>query len=351
MVILLLNADEYLASLRLAELKAGLGDPEMAGLNTVEINATGQTDAAQILAEASLMPFLAAKRLVLVRGILDNLDKRLAASKSPDSAAHLAAAQLLTRISEVPETCDLVFVDNTVDKRRSLWKGFAIPAARELPERKIPGLEALIKQGIVQAEQLAAPDAKLLPGWIQDNAQQRGIKIGGDAVALLARYVGPNLRQLDNELEKLSLYADKRTITARDVQAMVSDASEEKIWNLTDGMCQRNPRAAMRALHELRRGEDQSPIGILASMAKQYRLLILVKSCTQQGGTAESIAQRLGEKPFSVQKAMGVVGRYSYQQLEEIMDRLLEADMAMKTGANQDTELDLLVAELTKKPA
>jgi hypothetical protein len=31
------------------------------------------------------------------------------------------------------------------------------------------------------------------------------------------------------------------------------------------------------------------------------------------------------------------------------MAALLEADMAMKTGANQDTELDLLIADLTRK--
>ena len=36
MIYLLLDCDEYLAAQRLAELKADLGDPELAGLNIAE---------------------------------------------------------------------------------------------------------------------------------------------------------------------------------------------------------------------------------------------------------------------------------------------------------------------------
>lgn len=347
MIHLFLNADEYLAAERIAGMKAALGDPELAGLNIVELSA-GQADPAGILAETSLMPFLAERRLVVVRGYLDALDKRMAASKSPDSAAHREAAQLLERLPEVPDTCDLLFVDNAVDKRRGLWKGFVISAQNDRPERKLAGLEAAVKTGKVVLEELATPDAKLLPGWIQQRAREQQIAIGGEAVAVLANFVGPNLRQLDNELEKLSLYAYKRTITAKDVRAMVSDASEEMIWNLTDGLCQRNPKLAMHALRDLRNNE-QSPIGLLTSIARQYRLIIQVKSAMQRGGDENTIARQLGEKPFPVKKAMQLAGRYSFAELEQILDRLLVADMAMKTGADQDTELDVLTVELSQK--
>ena len=348
MILLLLNADEYLAAERLAIAKAALGDPEMASLNTAELTG-GQTAPAAILGEAMLMPFLAAKRLVIVRGYLDHLDKRMGQSKSPESAAYIEAADLLARLSDAPGTCDLIFVDNAVDKRRGLWKGFTLPDRNDGPPRKIAGLEAQIKTGAIQSEELTTPDPKrTLPDWIQQRVRARKIAIGGDAVAVLADFVGSNLRQLDNELEKLSLYALGRTITAQDVRAMVSDASEELIWNLTDGLGQRNARGAMRAMRDLRRNEE-SPVGLLASIARQYRLLITVKTAMQTDNDENSIARRLGEKPYPVRKAMQLTSRYSFAELEAIMAELLEADMAMKTGANQDTELDLLVAELTRK--
>ena len=130
---------------------------------------------------------------------------------------------------------------------------------------------------------------------------------------------------------------------------MVADASEEMIWNLTDGLCQRNPSKAMHALRELRRN-DQHPLAMLGSIARQYRLLIQVKAMMQRGVMApDKIAAELGEKSFPVEKAQKLVGLYSFQELDAIMDRLLETDMAMKTGGDEDTLLDVLVAELTSK--
>ncbi|MBK8047542.1 MAG: hypothetical protein IPK16_10705 [Anaerolineales bacterium] len=91
-------------------------------------------------------------------------------------------------------------------------------------------------------EEAKAPAQKELPEWIRERAKQHKIAIAPDAVMVLADFIGPNLRLLDNELVKLSLYALRRTITAADVRAMVSDVNEEMFWNLTDGLAQRNPK-------------------------------------------------------------------------------------------------------------
>jgi len=344
-IYLLLDADEYLAAEWLAEQKAKLGDPELASLNTVELQGA-QTSAAAVLGEAAMMPFLTSHRLVIVRGLLEAYEKRMAASKTPGAAVYVEAAQLLEGLYHIPESCILVFVDNSVDKRRALWKGYRLPAAGNQPERRVDGLEALIQAGVVQVEALATPDVKTLPAWLQRRARQRGVAIDGGAVALLCNFVGPNLRQLDNELEKLSLYAGRRPITQQDVRALVADASEEMIWNLTDALAQRHPAQAVRALYDLRRN-DQNPIYILTMIARQYRMLIEVKSLLAAGvSDPYDMARRLGYAPYPVQKALQWSHQYTFAELEAILERLLEVDMAMKTGADQDTELDLLTAEL-----
>ena len=46
---------------------------------------------------------------------------------------------------------------------------------------------------------------------------------------------------------------------------------------------------------------------------------------------------------------MDQAGAYSLDELEAILGRLVEADFAMKTGADQDTEIDVLIAELTQR--
>jgi DNA polymerase-3 subunit delta len=273
MVYLFLDCDEYLTTQRIRELKAAVGDAELADLNITEWEGS-QTNAGDILGQAAMMPFLTLRRLILVRGYLSQLDKRMSASKSTESAAHGEAAQFLNGLREVSDSCDLLLVETGVDKRRVIWKGFRVKHADG--EREVPGLHALIASKAVVQEELATPDVKELPSWIQQRARALKINIEPRAVQLLATYVGSNLRQLDNELEKLSLYAGQRSITTDDVNLMVSDASEAMIWNLTDALSQRNPAKAMQSLQALRRG-DAHPIYLLTMIARQYRVILKVK--------------------------------------------------------------------------
>lgn len=348
MVYLHLNCDEYLSTQRIMQMKRALGDPEMADLNTATLRGE-QASAADILGEASMMPFLAERRLLLVYGYWDHLDKRMAASKSADSAAHTEAARLLRNLADVPTSCDLIFVDSAVDKRRGLWKGFALPASDKAPARKVDGLEALSKQGALTLEELSTPDPRNLPGWIQSYARTHNIAIDGRAVQTLADFVGPNLRQLHNELEKLATYAGSRHITMDDVKLLVSDASEALIWDLTDALSQRNGRRAMQSLYELRKG-DANAFYLLTMIARQYRIMLKVKSAMRRGGGSEfDLAKITDEKPYSVKKAMAQANSYTLQELIAIMNRLLEADYAMKTGTDPETEIDVLMAELTHK--
>jgi DNA polymerase III delta subunit len=55
------------------------------------------------------------------------------------------------------------------------------------------------------------------------------------------------------------------------------------------------------------------------------------------------------ESPYPVKKAMQQAGSYTFPELVDLMDRLVMTDYAMKTGADAETEIDLLIAELTQK--
>ncbi|MBX3011270.1 MAG: DNA polymerase III subunit delta [Caldilineaceae bacterium] len=328
-------------------MKRTLGDAEMADLNTATLRGD-QVSANDILGEASMMPFLAERRLLVVNGYLDHLDKRMAASKAPDSAAYGEAARFLSEAVVLPPTCDLVLIDNAVDKRRGLWRGFALPATDKAPARKLEGIEALCKSGKFTLEELATPDPRNLPGWLQSYARAQNIAIEGRAVQTLADFVGPNLRQLDNELTKLATYVGPRPITAEDVKLLVSDASEALIWDLTDALSQRNGRRAMQSLYELRKG-DANAFYLLTMIARQYRIMLKVKAAMRRGGSEFELAKITDEKPYSVKKAMVQANNYTLPELIAIMDRLLETDYAMKTGTDPETAIDLLIAELTRK--
>ncbi len=213
MITLLLNPDEYMAAERMAEFKAALGDPEMADLNTAEIDGP-RTSASDILGQASMMPFLAPMRLLIVSGYLSHLDKRMGQSKGTDNAAYAEATSVLAGLIALPDTCHLIFLENAVDKRRHLWKGFKPDGGGA----KVAGLADLVKTKTVALEELNTPDAGAVEGWLMRRAKQKKIAIDGQAIKMLSTFVGPNLRQLDNELEKLATYASGRAVSAGDVR-------------------------------------------------------------------------------------------------------------------------------------
>ena len=334
---LFLAPDEFLLGQRLSKLKQALGDPEMASLNIAELDGA-RSSAADILYHAGTLPFLAERRLVIVRGYLANLESRLGTAKSPNKTAQAEARQILAALADPMVSNDLVFIEEKLDKRRAIWRGL----------EDLAGLDKLSKDGLLVIEELNAPDARALPAWITNTAKRDGIAIEGRAVHMLAIYVGSDLRRLHLELDKLRSYASGRTITPADVQLLVSDTSEALIWDLTDAIGQRDGRKAMRALYALRRN-DANPFYLLTMITRQYRIMIKVKDETARApGNEYDIAGRVGERPFPVKKAMVQSRNYAFAQLEGILDRLLSSDFAMKTGANPHTELDILVAELTQ---
>ena len=334
---LFLAPDEFLLGQRLGQLKQALGDPQMASLNLAELDGA-RSSAADILYHVGAMPFLAARRLVIARGYLAHLESRLGTAKSPNTTAQAEARQILAALADQTVSNDLVFIEEKLDKRRAIWKGLD----------DLAGLEQLSKDGLLAIEELNTPDARALPAWIVNIARQDGTAIDGRAVQMLATYVGSDLRRLKLELDKLRSYANRRSITTADVQLLVSDTSEALIWDLTDAIGQRDGRKAMRALYALRRN-DANPFYLLTMITRQYRIMIKVKDeTTRTPGNEYDIAGRVGESPFPVKKAMTQSRSYALAQLEGILDRLLSSDFAMKTGANPHTELDILVAELTK---
>ena len=336
---LFLAPDEFLLGQRLGQLKQALGDAEMASLNLAELEGA-RSKSSDILYHAGALPFLAERRLIIVRGYLAHLESRLGTAKAPNRTAQAEARQILEGLADPAISNDLVFIEDKLDKRRAIWRGLD----------GLAGLEKLSKDGLLAVEELNTPDARALPAWIANTARQDGIEIDGRAVQMLAIYVGADLRRLTLELDKLRAYAAGRSITTNDVQRLVSDTSEALIWDLTDAIGQRDGRKAMRALYALRRN-DANPFYLLTMITRQYRIMIKVKDETgRASGNEYDIAGRVGERPFPVKKAMAQSRNYALPQLEGILDRLLSSDFAMKTGADPNTEIDILVAELTQAP-
>jgi DNA polymerase III subunit delta len=319
----------------------------------------GEVNLATITATCNTMPFLTDQRLVVVDGLPKKRrgePAESAASNTPDAPPQAGTETttpdakgkggkakkakksarsgtqsragfekgLAAYVAQLPDTCVLiVLVDEELDANNAL-------------------LKAAAQFGTVV--QCMLPKGAAIKSWITRRAKGRGVTITPEAAALLADFIGNQLRLLANELDKLATYVgDGETITAEDVRMLSAQVQEARIFDLTDAMAQRNPKRALDILHDLL-ADGEPPLKLISTITTQVRSLLLVKELSQQGKRSSEIASTIGIAPFVADKALRQVGKFTPMQLENAYRRLLATDAALKRSRmTPEMALDLLV--------
>jgi DNA polymerase-3 subunit delta len=122
-----------------------------------------------------------------------------------------------------------------------------------------------------------ADGEEVLEQFIQEQLAAADKRFVDDAMPALRELVEPTRRALAGELEKLFLYVGtRRDITAADVRAICSATRQAIIWELVDAVAARQLPRALVALENLL-GHGEQPIGVIALLAGQFRLMILAR--------------------------------------------------------------------------
>lgn len=277
--------------------------------------------AGEIIDAASAMPFLADKRLIIVKNIL---------SEQP-SESHEPLGIFL---ENVPDSSILIFAETKgVDKRLGFYK-------------------KLIKK--TQSTEFTPRAGTALVAWIHTFVTTHNKSIESDAALYLGEVVGADLYRLENELIKLIHVAENRSITKHDVEAMVVSSLTTSIFKLTDAISQKNLRQALRQLHILiESGEELH--GILYMVMRQFRLITAIKDLADTGMKRDAIIGVVKEHPFVVSNTLQQTRNFSIKQLKKAYDELVTIDTQLKTGGIRITTgdtrefvlaLDRLVIEL-----
>ena len=195
-------------------------------------------------------------------------------------------------------------------------------------------------------EDLAAPTGEALARWIKESAEAKGSSISPAAIRSITDLVGNDLWTLDQELEKMSLYASGREINESDIQMMVSQVREASIFAAVDAMIDGRPSIALRLLHQLREDGREAPY-IIAMVERQLRLLALARDSIDKGVPRNEIGGRLGtSSDFVIRKTLEQARRHSWRNIIGRYNQLLETDLAIKQGRLEpDLALELLVGE------
>jgi DNA polymerase-3 subunit delta len=316
------------------ELRKSLDDDGSLETNTVTFSASDVSQQ-EVIAACNTVPFLAARRMVVLEGALKGSGGRRRKSGQPKDAAHngdqVAGAwgALAEYVTRMPDTTVLVLID--ILKDREVSDGPLLKALRDVKQAQI--------------QKLDRPDQKAAAGWVQKRANSAGIKLAGGAAKALAEIVGNDTWALASELAKLDAYAGGRPITPEDVLEMVAPARELPPWELLDPIADGKGATALRALRRM--VSQKHPLAIAAVIQGTYRQLAIAREMLDGGASGREIGREIGLRDFPLEKLLDRASRYNLQVILGAYARMVRADSDIKRGVyDEQLSIELLVTDL-----
>lgn len=257
---------------------------------------------------AMTLPFFQEKRLLILEesGLFKN---------SPDDMVAL--------ISNLPDTTCIVFVESEVDKRSRLYK-------------------AVQKYGYVA--NLNTPDEKTLMVWISSILKQEKKQIKESVLRYFLERTGTDMEHVKQELDKLCAYTlDREEITMEDVQAITTQITTSKIFDMLEAIVKGNQQVAIDYYYDLL-ALKEPPMRILSLLVRQFNLILQITQMDNRSIPRSEIAKQVSIPSFVVGKYLEQGRRYNRQSLEEILLKCADMEEAVKTGRMTDViAVELLI--------
>ena len=272
----------------------------------------------EFLSAVLTVPFMANKRVVIVSNLISKLNSKKVLDDSEWS-------DIIEQLKLVPDSTYLIFREYDFDKRNYLFK-------------KISDLCDIRHFPILRPHELKQ--------WVTDKVNNMGMTIDLKAVNLIVDFIGSDLRTIDSELNKLSLYSDEGLITESDVQVMVAYVKDQSIFRLVDLALEGRNNEALK-ITQILLNYGSSPNMIVRMMQRQLRLLLIASDLRKRNIKTSEFSQRLSLSGYPLQKTLEMERRFAFSKLLKIYNLILNSDIRVRSGLMTDvTSLDLLISEM-----
>lgn len=184
-----------------------------------------------------------------------------------------------------------------------------------------------------------------VPSAITRLCKERGIAIDPKATSMLADFIGPNLANLSNEIDKLRLALPAgAAITPQAVENLIGVSKDYNNWELLDAVARRDMPKAFRIAEYFRANPKPNP-SILTNTA-----LFGLFAKTLMGHYADpprsemQIAEATGARPGSndLQRTLTCMRNFSPRQTVNAIDAIRRFDVQSKGVGSRTNEYDLL---------
>ncbi|MGH9668057.1 MAG: DNA polymerase III subunit delta [Bryobacteraceae bacterium] len=181
-------------------------------------------------------------------------------------------------------------------------------------------------------------------------AREKGLNIGVSELGLLVEALGGDTGRIAAEVEKLSLYAQKRKVTADDIVSLVPNARAGTVFALVAALGRGDRARSLDILDSLVRDGEYLPLA-LTFLATQFRLALAAREAGLR--TSQQVLahfSKLGMRiwPDRANQIQQTVAAFPQDKLENALQRVFRADRALREPRPDDrVVLEELILSLT----
>ena len=307
------------------------------------------------------LPFFGSGKVVWLRDCNFLGDERAASAQAVTETLNEVADELK---NFKWQNVRLLISAGKVDKRKTFFKTLDKIGSVE----SFAALSADDKDWVERAE-VAARTA------IRDRKNE----ISEEALSELVSRIGPNARQLENEIEKLSIFAgERKRIEFDDVAAVCLRNKTARAFALGDALGDRDLLRLLKRLDEelweAKFDSQKSEIGLLYGLISKVRAMLLLKEMLREGWIKatndynhfKSQLERvprdklpedrkfnpLALNPYVLYKALPQVKKYSQEELVRAMDLLLRCNQRLvSSGLDESLVLQQALVQIVAPQA
>ncbi|MDF2548128.1 MAG: holA [Anaerosolibacter sp.] len=301
----------YLVDHAVGGIKNKLIDDGFSDLNYQVIDGK-DTTVDQIINACETLPFMGEARLVIIKDLECFAGKRKNISEDEEK-------RLIEYLSNIASTTYVLFtVTEGLDKRKKIVKDIG----------KYGKLIAFDKM-----------DGTDLSKWIAKSFGKYGKKINEKDIqgfievsGYLEKSSNKNLKDLENEIKKISDYMGDQTVVSRkEIELLAPKTIENNIFSLVESIGEKNSEKALLMLSDMLL-EGEPEIRILFMITRQFRLLYQIKLMESQGYTPMAIGPKLGLQQFVIKKYLKQTLNFDKNTLQKALYKCLETDHDIKKG-------------------
>ena len=294
---MIFGQDAFLVSKESEKMLDSILEPDQRAMALYEPKAES-ANIADVLDELRTLPFLAPKRVVLIKGA--------------ESFIKANADQLGAYLDDPSPSGILILTVTSWDKRTRFHK-------------KIQGTGGLIEIAKMYSNQM--------PAYVTAYAQQNhGIQLDGQCSRFLVELVGDDPGRLCCEMDKLAIFvAPKKTVTFQDIERLIGKNRMFDAFGVIDSINAGKIGPALARLRNMFQADKSTEYTVVGAFGYHFRRLFRVKAMIEKGTSPQQAAMKSGVR-FHQQEFLRQVAQMPLAQIAKVLAELGKIDFGLKTG-------------------